>query len=374
MHRLTVCFVLILFCLTVLPVSARQDSAFTVQTITIKNAPVYNMRVSPDGQTAAIYAGEGSRILLNVAITGYTVDPRMLPIRLIDLTTGDELGQLAGSTDYVSDVVFTPDGQRLVSYHANGDIYLWDTASLTSIQHITGLMGQAKLEFMPDGKTLVIYKALDRVGQFLLWDMETGFMTQVWRTPFQSFGDLKLDDVMETLGYSYPAFDLSPDGTFLATANSNGEVLLWDTTTLQQTVVRPGETEDQRGRFNVPSVLFSADSKTLVYYERTAEQTHFWDIASGTETNVLSIGSPSFALSPGNTILAWATRDDLWYAPVDQPDAATKIMDFPDGFVGTERLGMPGVVFSADGSRMVVGGMGDMSGGTDNQIYVITIN
>jgi WD40 repeat protein len=334
--------------------------------------PAYNMEVSPDGRIAALYAGEAPLVAMGVSLIGYVPDENLLPIRLIDLTTGNELGQLTWQTDYTAGVAFTPDGRQMASYHRNGDIYLWDIASRTPVQRITAFMGLGGegMEFLPDGKTLVV-KAGGTVGQFLLWDVETGYITDIWRVPYESYGELTLSGT-DYLNYLFSAFDISPDGALLATATLNGEVMLWDTATLEQTLVQPKASEPGRSFIRV---MFSADSKTLVYFDSLSQQTHFWDVASRAETTALSIGGLSFGLSPRNDVIAWATREELWLAKVDQPDLATKVLDFPEGQIGISRYGAPSVTFTPDGHRIVVGDFfWSQHSNEDGIIYVITLN
>jgi WD40 repeat protein len=331
--------------------------------------PAYDMKVSPDGRIAAVYVGRSARVLFDISPSDYVPDESLLPIRLIDLTTGNELGRLAWQTDYTSDVAFTPDGKRLASYHLNGDIYVWDLESRIPIQRITALIGLegGGMEFLPDGKTLVAYGTVGGVGQFLLWDVQTGYITDIWRVPYESLGQLKLQGYpQDAWDYVYVAFDISPDGTLLATATPNGEVMLWDTTTLEQTLVQQEASE--WGQIYIRSVTFSADSTTLVYFDRWSQQTHFWDVTSRTETTALSIGSRNFGLSPRNDALAWATPDELWLANVDQPSLVTKVLDFQGSLLPT------GVVtFTPDGNRIVVGGFAQDSN-KDNVIYVVTLD
>src|SRR5262249_14679901 len=156
------------------------------------------------------------------------------------------------------------------------------------------------IKFLPDGKTLLTYPE-GTIGQFLLWNLETGNMTGVWRTLYKSFGDIKLSNFPERLDYTYAAFDLSPDGAHLATATSNGAVTLWDTMTLQQTVVQPKP--EKLAQLNIRSITFSADGKTLLYYDNLSKQTHFWDVAFHEETKAIAVGSTWFALSPHNDAL-----------------------------------------------------------------------
>ena len=370
--RVPTIFILILVFLALFNPVTAQDTTFTIQTIRFENMPAYDIKVAPDGRTAAVYAGTTSLSLLNMPNIEYTVAPSLLPILLIDLTTGNEIAQLTGPTDYITDVAFTPDSRGLASYHRNGEIYLWDTASGQLIRKLTVLMGMAKLEFLPDGKTLVAYMADSMTGYFLLWDVETGYMTRVWRESYTAFGDLQISRSPGNLDYRYAAFDISPDGTLLATATPNGELVVWDTTTLEQTVVQPKA--EREGMFNIRSVTFSPDSQTLIYYDSIAEQTIFWDVASHSEMVTVPGGYIYFGVSPNRDALVWATRTELWFARPDQPDNATKVLDFP----GDLLVAWPTVTFTSDNS-VVVGGFGMRAGGEnpvygENLLYIITFN
>jgi WD40 repeat protein len=349
-----------------------QTESFTIRTITVKGLPAYDMKVSPDGRIAALYAGQMATALLNIPYSEYVPDASVLPIHLIDLTTGDELGQLTGTTDYVTDVAFTPDGKQLASCHRNGDIYLWDISAKRTIKRFTSILGgSGKLEFFPDGKTLLVKIQVGFPADFMQWDMETGNVTRIWHKPYLSYGEVS-SRTPESMDANYVAFDISPDGSLLATASALGEVALWDTATLQQTVLKntpEDKNEKIKAMISITSITFSSDGKVLAYFESPTKQTHFWDVASHTETKVLSLGYRFLGISPSGDALAWATTNpkELWFAKADQPDLATKVMDFPDNLAIAAT-----VTFTPDGNQIVVGGFSAMDYSGENVLYVIT--
>jgi WD40 repeat protein len=51
-------------------------------------------------------------------------------VRLWDATTGEELVQLPGHSDYVYSLAFSPDGKTLVSSSGDFTVRLWDTEPL----------------------------------------------------------------------------------------------------------------------------------------------------------------------------------------------------------------------------------------------------
>lgn len=349
-----------------------QDTSFTIRTITLKGEPAYDMKVSPDGRIAAVYVGQWAANLLNISYTEYVPNPMLLPIRLIDLTTGDDLGWLFGATDYATDVAFTPDGKQLASSHRNGDIILWDVSTKKQVKRLTSILGGAgKLKFLPDGKTLLDKIQVGQTGDFLWWDIETGAITKIWHTPYTSYGQVK-STPPDSMAANY-VFDVSPDGKLLATASYTGEVALWDMATFQQTVLKKAP-EDSAERLKtllgIPSMTFNADGTLLVYFDLIQGQTHFWDVASHTETKTLSVGTRFWGLSPRGDALAWAARspNEIRYVKVDQPDQSVKVMDVPDNLMAG-----PTLTFSPDGSQIVVGGFATKDGGLDNVIFVITL-
>jgi WD40 repeat protein len=352
-----------------------QNATFTTQTINVKGLPAYDMKVSPDGRIAALYVGQTATALLNIPPMEYVPVASVLPIRLIDLTTGNELGQLTGPTDYVTDVAFTPDGKQLVSSHRNGELYLWDITAKRLIKRLTSLLGgiSAKLGFLPDGKTLLVKLEVGFSSNFLMWDIGTDRITKIWHKPYQSYGEIKSTSP-DSMDPDYGAFDISPDGKLLATASFTGEVALWDTATLQQTVLKKApEDHDQKTKalLSIGLITFSSQGKLLVYFDAVTNQTHIWDVASHTESKALSIGGISWGISPSGDALAWVASNhkELWFARVDQPDLATKVMDFPANL----QVGRPKLTFTPDGTQIVVGGFGVADSSADNVIYLIKL-
>lgn len=349
--------------------AAGQGEAFTVKTITLNGTtiPAYDMKVSPEEKTAAVYVGRTAANLLGLAPTGYTVTAAMLPIHLIDLTSGSESGLLTGNTDLIADGAFSPDGKQFAVSQYNGDIYVWDVASRQLTTHVQGLLGggATQIRFLADGKSLVALQT-GTVSQFLTWDLTTGYITRILHPAYKTYGELKLTDPLGRFDYIYVTFDVTPDGALLAAATGNGQVSVWDTKTFKESVVQPPAA--QPGALNVRRVRFSANLKTLAYYDFITKSTDVWDLASGSITKRVPAGAPAWALSPDNQTLVFATTKDLSLVNVDRPDTVTKVLDFPSN-VHTPG---PEISFSPDGKQMVVGGFYASDG--DNVLYVVTLN
>ena len=135
----------------------------------------------------------------------------------LDLDTG-------GHRAFVKDVVFTPDGQFLVSASDDKTIRVWDWQSGVSLRTIRGQIGPGQegkvfaLDVSPDGATIAA------AG----W-----FGPSVGDSP--PYGDVRLFDlrsgrlVSVLKGNPWVVYDVafSPDGTRLAAAGQEGFVYLW---------------------------------------------------------------------------------------------------------------------------------------------------
>ena len=149
-------------------------------------------------------------------------------MKVLDLSTGNELPAPTPHNDWVCSVAFSPDGKLLVS--AGGS------------------------EFKPErngGKT---------TGQVKLWDVTAG------------------KELGELTGHTNKVFSavFSPDGKTLATGSADQTVRLWNVATRKQRAVLEGHADA------VWSVAFSADGKTVA--SASADRTvKLWDAATGKE-------------------------------------------------------------------------------------------
>jgi hypothetical protein len=151
-----------------LPVATAGQSALPSVRLIPIDGEGFELRLSPDRATAAVF---DQAIMLN-----NEVDPSRLPIRLIDLASGQQFGSLDGFTDYAADVAFAPDGSSLASLHWNGDLYRWDLSGTEPEPgapiHSGGMAG-GRISYLPDSRTV-----LARIGysphRFYEYDLETG--------------------------------------------------------------------------------------------------------------------------------------------------------------------------------------------------------
>jgi WD40 repeat protein len=230
--------------------------------------------VSPDGETLATSSvrTDGSKI-----------------IKVFNFKTGQLKTTLSGAENSIERLVFSTDGQTLISggiYDAKNAIKVWNlaTGQLRHTLSENGYQGLFSLAISPDGKTLFSKQDREKVR---VWDLQAGKLKST--LPIQSFADIRVSPDGQVLmgtdakgdinAWRLPtgelvgtvptsnlrvangtlrAFAVSPSGRILATDNESNGITLWNLKTgkLMHTL---------RGHPNtVASLAFSADSQILV--------------------------------------------------------------------------------------------------------------
>lgn len=161
--------------------------------------------VEPGSAHAVAFSPEG-RFL---AVAG----PESVTIRVA--LSGRPMARLKG-LERVGDVLFSPDGRRLVTTHFDGSIRFWETSTGRSIAAVQGHTppehrsnAVAAVAFSHDGSLLATGGGDGRVR---LWDPETGTAVAT----------------MEGHRREINALAFSPDDERLASASDDGTIKLWD--------------------------------------------------------------------------------------------------------------------------------------------------
>ena len=200
----------------------------------IGGSRIYALAFSPDGRFFANahmrrtngsvwlwYAGLIRKSILaghsdNVSALAFSPDSRTLAtgsfdntIRLWDVETDAHKFTLTGHTGYIESVAFSPDGNTLASASRDGTVRLWDTISGAHKATLTGYTNT--VAFSPDGKTLASAGGLNH-KDIQLWDVTTGTD--------------KSTLTGHTREVSHIAF--SPDGKTLISGSFDGTILLWN--------------------------------------------------------------------------------------------------------------------------------------------------
>lgn len=115
---------------------------------------------------AAVLVAVGAAFALGVWAVGPAAGP--------DLTTGEPAAelQLEGHTDIVNELVFTPDGTRLIGIDWSGAICVWDTATGRLIDRRMVRVGGSgtHVALTPSGRALVCGNDMPTVA----WDLDSG--------------------------------------------------------------------------------------------------------------------------------------------------------------------------------------------------------
>ncbi|KAL2801694.1 hypothetical protein BJX63DRAFT_157636 [Aspergillus granulosus] len=182
---------------------------------------------------------------------------------------------LDGHTNWVSAVVFSPDGQTIASASNDHTIRLWD--SVTGVKRHT-LQGHTDwvhaVAFSPDGQTVA---SASNDHTVRLWNPATG----VNRHTLQ--------------GHTAPVYAVafSPDGQTVASASWDGTVWLWDPALGVKRHTLYGHTEFIR------DVAFSLDGQTVA--SASGDHTiRLWDPATGVKRHTLE--------GHTNSVNAWPSR------------------------------------------------------------------
>jgi serine/threonine protein kinase/WD40 repeat protein len=194
-------------------------------------------------------------------------------IRLWDARSGQARGSMDGhSSAYVTDLLFTTDGSRLISSSADQTIRLWDWTTRKPTGLLRGHLDEVDgMALGPDGRTLA---SRCKDGSIYLWDLNK---------PFGQLGYQTLPSRLRQAPGSRTA-QFTPDGRSILGVESSGGVALWDVPTFK-------ETRRFSGVSSNAVIGFSPDSRWLVSSDRR-DKLRVWDVASGSERTNLNFNSP----------------------------------------------------------------------------------
>ncbi len=223
-------------------------------------------------------------------------------IRLWDLPQRRPLKTLKGHTHEVWSVAFAPDGTHLLSGGKDGSVRAWDpavepsSASWITLPETVWRLGMA---FAPDSKTL--YGVTDSAGMrsfpIKAWDPLTG--QEKWPCP--------------ALGTNNSCLAVSPDGQLLAVGDMEGSLKVWDLLKDRAVTNIPTGTffvglAFDHGNQRLLSLAFTVGGVTL----------DCWEVPSWRKLS---------SMSAAKLALAWNVTPDCRWAAVAEIDGLTTVSD-----------------------------------------------
>lgn len=254
---------------------------------------------------------------------------------------------LVGHAGQVQDVVFHPDGQRVITNSKDGTVRVWDIASGKELRQIVVPPTSAPLTVVidPAGRWLWMPNGIRSLG---LWDIDTGELIR----EFHGHTD------------GTAALRFSSDGRLAASASLDRTYAVWDVSTGERldTLTVPLA---QATEFN-PDAVFLPDSTRLIVAmpdNRIVE----WDYGSGEVVRTVQGPRPkefsagrirpdgravaSFAASLGGQVI-WGTEtgDEIASGSYGLTNFINPIMWAPDGLALLYRGAEVAYVMPVDGS------------------------
>ncbi|MYF99780.1 sigma-70 family RNA polymerase sigma factor [Candidatus Poribacteria bacterium] len=211
-------------------------------------------------------------------------------IRLEDANSGKTLNTLQGHRDRISQLVFSPDGNLLVSSaYFKDPLHLWDVTTGKLLKTLTkNPRFWGFLKFSNNGKTLACQT---RDNDIELWDVATKTLRITIGEKFKS--PIPYESEIHAIAFS-------SDSKRIAVANYKGEIQIWDVNTGDELFsFHKGHT------YGLRELAFSQNSRTLAAGQGDAIQ--LWDTHNFTQLpkRINTDGYSAFALPPdGNTIIS----------------------------------------------------------------------
>jgi WD40 repeat protein len=199
-------------------------------------------------------------------------------IRLWDAHSGQAAGSLEGHRSWVSDLLFTADGKRLVSSSGDQTIRLWDWSTHKPCGVLRGHLDEVDgLALAPDGRTLA---SRCKDGSIFLWDVTK---------PSRSLGYQTLPSRLDNLSAAF-----TPDSRSILAAEMKGGVAEWDVSTLKETRRLWGDST------NKIDTIVSPDARWALQHDSHGRLL-VWDARSGVEiSNFLAAPGPFRACMTDN--------------------------------------------------------------------------
>jgi WD40 repeat protein/tRNA A-37 threonylcarbamoyl transferase component Bud32 len=289
------------------------DSGRELRSFGRHSAGIEGVAYSPNGERVASSSADGD-------------------VKIWDESTGELRLTLAGHHGPVNDVAYAPDGRRIATAGWDKTIKIWDTETGNETLTLRGHAEEVKsVAFSPDGRRLVSTWR-DRVGVWNATPVDEALGLEAFRVPGHAS--------------SVASVAFSPNGRFLASAGEDRLIHVWEVDSLGRGIEPRGKT--LKGHLDrVLSLAFSPDSRRLV--SAGIDGIKVWDTARGKElwTAPPNGGWPLVAFSPDGLTVAVLCSVSLNFrnAETGEPVATLRM----------HTGGLGGFAYSPDGKLVAVG-------------------
>ena len=295
-----------------------------------------NYQITPTEYISAVKIFTGHSSFINCLV--FSPDGQVLisgsadkTIKIWNLLTGQEIRTLLGHLGFVNFLAITPDGQSLVSASADKIIKIWNLSTGKEIRSLKGHAGFVNfLAITPDGQTLVSASGDKTIK---IWNLSNGKEIRTLKGHSNSVNSLAI----------------SPDGKTLFSASADKTIKVWNLAEGKEIRTLIGHTSF------VNYLAISLDGKKL--FSGSADKTiKIWDVATGKEIHTLQ-GHTSFVnyleISPDGERLTSGSADKtikIW-------DIATakEIRTLKGDFNYVNYLAISPISISPDGQTIATG-------------------
>ncbi len=351
------------------------EMAVSAQGTSITKIPLrskaYTMVTSPD--TRLIATSELGVIHQDEVFTQY------LPIHIFDSENGEELFTLEGHTDYALSLSFNTDASVLASYHPNGWIYLWDTATGAVLREIRAIPDMGTIRFIPNSHLLVQAAISSLIPTILVWNTDTGAVESVLLDRSVSRAEARNSrEENRHLPNNIVDMLVMPDGEIVITTTAMNDILAWNLSSGQRDPLLYNE-DNRLPYFDLRTVALAEDGDTLIYANAREGIVYLQSVTEGTITPIYVGALPASAVATAveADVIAWLGGERsapvIFISSTADPTAITEIPLFSDATLPTSLVFSPAtatLTVSPDGSRIIVGGFVNTDD-AENAILVI---